>query len=231
MPIGIIGSLVICTFVYVVVAAVFAGLVPYGDAVHLDSARRAEALAVAMEYARMPGWAVGIVAFGSVVAQTAVLFVFQLGQPRILLAMARDGLLPPAFARVHPRYRTPHVATILTGVLVAVVSAFANIDEMVDLTNIGTLFAFIMVCAGIAILRYREPSRVRPFRVPFGAWFVPAAGAASCALLVAYLPPRSWLRFAAWLLVGLIVYAAYGSRRSSLRAVSPGRTPSGHGLR
>ena len=107
----------------------------------------------------MPSWAVGVVALGSVVAQTAVLLVFQLGQPRILFAMARDGLLPPVFARVHPRFGTPHVSTILTGVLVGVVSAFASIDEMVDLTNIGTLFAFILVCIGIIILRFREPGR------------------------------------------------------------------------
>ncbi len=182
--------------------------------VRYDPARRAEALAVAMEYAHMPAWAVGIVALGSVVAQTAVLFVFQLGQPRILLAMARDGLLPPVFARVHPRFRTPHVATIATGVLVAVVSAFANIDEMVDLTNIGTLFAFILVCIGITIMRLRDPERARPFRVPFGPWLVPAAGVASCLFLVFYLPPSSWLRFFAWFLVGIVFYWAYGYRHS-----------------
>ncbi len=168
MPIGIIGSLVLCTVIYVIVAAVFSGLVPYPALVRLDPSRRAEALAVAMEYAAMPRWAVGIVSLGSVVAQTAVLLVFQLGQPRILFAMARDGLLPPVFGRVHPSFGTPHVSTILTGVLVGAVSAFASIDEMVDLTNIGTLFAFILVCIGIAILRFREPERLRPFRVPFG---------------------------------------------------------------
>jgi APA family basic amino acid/polyamine antiporter len=214
MPIGIIGSLVLCTVVYVVVSAVFAGLMPYSEAVKLDPAQRADALASAMQYARMPGWTVGLVAGGSVVAQTAVLLVFQLGQPRILMAMARDGLLPPVFARIHPRFRTPHVATLLTGALVAAVAAFANIDEMVDLTNIGTLFAFILVCAGIIILRLRQPERRRPFRVPFGTWIVPCAGIASCLFLVVYLPPPSWWRFAAWLCVGLAVYGAYGFHRS-----------------
>jgi APA family basic amino acid/polyamine antiporter len=217
VPIGILGSLAVCAVVYVVVAAVFSGLVPYPALVKLDPSRRAEALAVAMEYVAMPAWAVGIVAFGSVVAQTAVLLVFQLGQARILMAMARDGLLPPVFARVHPSFRTPHVATILTGVLVAVVSAFASIDEMVDLTNVGTLFAFVLVCIGVVVLRYREPGRRRPFRVPFGAWLIPALGLASCLLLVAYLPPASWLRFVAWLAVGLVVYASYGMRHSRLR--------------
>jgi APA family basic amino acid/polyamine antiporter len=216
MPIGIVGSLGACTVVYVAVAAVFSGLVPYDAVVRLDPARRAEALAVAMEYVHMPPWTVGIVAFGSVLAQTAVLLVFQLGQPRILLAMARDGLLPPAFGRIHPRFGTPHVATILTGVFVALVGAVASIDEMVDLTNIGTLFAFILVCAGIVILRRREPDRRRPFRVPFGDWLVPCAGAVSCAVLIAYLPTRSWERFALWLLVGLVVYVAYGRRHSRI---------------
>ncbi len=225
MPIGILGSLVICTVLYVIVAAVFSGLVPYAEVVKLSSERRAEALAVAMEYARMPGWAVGIVALGSVVAQTAVLFVFQLGQPRILMAMARDGLLPPVFARVHPRWRTPHVATVATGVLVAVVSAFANIDEMVDLTNIGTLFAFILVCMGITILRLRDPERQRPFRVPFGPFVIPSAGVASCLLLIVYLPPSSWWRFAAWFAVGLVIYAAYGFPHSRLAG------PEAHGRR
>jgi APA family basic amino acid/polyamine antiporter len=214
MPIGIIGSLVFCTVVYVVVSAVFAGLMPYSEAVRLDPAKRADALATAMQYAKMPGWTVGLVAGGSVIAQTAVLLVFQLGQPRILMAMARDGLLPPVFARIHRRFRTPHVATIATGALVAAVAAFANIDEMVDLTNIGTLFAFILVCTGIVILRIREPNRRRPFRVPFGTWVVPCAGVASCLFLVVYLPPPSWWRFAAWLCVGLVIYAAYGFRRS-----------------
>lgn len=217
MPVGILGSLAICTAIYMAVAAVFAGLVPYSDMVHLDPSRRAEALAVVMERVHLPGWAVGVVALGSVVAQTAVLFVFQLGQPRILLVMARDGLLPPIFAKVHPRFRTPHVATVATGVLVGVVSAFANIDEMVDLTNIGTLFAFVIVCAGVVVLRYREPARARPFRVPCGRWLLPSAGMASCLVLVVYLPPPSWWRFVGWLIVGLIVYAAYGFRRSALR--------------
>ncbi len=217
MPIGILGSLALCTVIYVVVAAAFLGLIPYSALVHLDERQRSEALAVAMEYVRMPGWMVGVVALGSIVAQTAVLLVFQLGQPRILLAMARDGFLPPMFARVHPRFKTPHVATILTGVLVAVVSAFANIDEMVDLTNVGTLFAFILVCTGVMVMRFREPDRPRPFRIPFGPVAVPLLGLGSCAGLVLYLPPSSWTRFVVWLVVGLGVYGLYGYKRSRQR--------------
>jgi APA family basic amino acid/polyamine antiporter len=217
MPIGIIGSLVICTLIYVVVAVVFAGLIPYSALVRLDETERSEALAVAMSYVHMPGWTVGVVAFGSVVAQTAVLLVFQLGQPRILMAMARDGFLPPVFARVHPRYRTPHVSTILTGALVAVVSAFVNLDEMVNLTNIGTLFAFILVCLGVIVMRFREPSRARPFRVPGGPIVVPSLGVVSCLLLIGYLPPSSWLRFVGWFAGGLVIYGLYGFRHSRLR--------------
>ena len=172
MPIGIIASLLICTVVYVVVAAVFTGLIPYPDLKAALASAQAEPLTLALEYASPRlGWAVGVVAFGSVVAHTAVLFVWQLGQPRILFSMARDGLLPPLFGRVHGRFRTPHVSTILTGVFVGGFAAVASLDEMVDLTNIGTLFAFMLVCAGIIVLRVREPERPRPFRVPSGwAW-------------------------------------------------------------
>ncbi len=217
MPIGILGSLAICTVIYVVVGAAFLGLIPYSALVRLDETQRSEALAVAMEYVHMPDWMVGVVALGSIVAQTAVLLVFQLGQPRILFAMARDGFLPPVFARVHPRFKTPHVSTILTGVLVAVVSAFANIDEMVDLTNVGTLFAFVLVCIGVIVMRFREPERRRPFRIPFGPVVVPLLGVCSCLGLILYLPPSSWKRFVAWLVLGLVVYAAYGYRNSRLR--------------
>ena len=170
MPIGIIGSLIVCTFIYVAIAAVFTGMVPFPVLQHLNSSQQAEPLTMAMKYVSMPNYMVGIVALGSVIAHTAVLLVFQLGQPRILFAMARDGFLPPSFAKVHPKFRTPHVATILTGVLVGLAAAVANIDEMVDLTNIGTLFAFILVCLGIMVLRFKDPSRERPFRVPSWPW-------------------------------------------------------------
>jgi APA family basic amino acid/polyamine antiporter len=216
MPIGIIGSLALSTFFYVIVAAVFTGLISYGDLRGTLATEQAEPLTLALAHASPNlGWAVGIVAFGSVVAHTAVLLVFQLGQPRILFAMSRDGLLPPVFARVHHRFRTPWAATLLTGVFVASVAGIASIDEMVDLTNIGTLFAFILVCAGIIMLRAREPDRPRPFRVP-GGYLVPILGIASCIYLVWYLPPTSWMRFAAWLNLGLAVYIGYGCVNSRM---------------
>jgi APA family basic amino acid/polyamine antiporter len=217
LPIGIIASLIICTVFYVVVAAVFTGLIPYHDLVRRLATEQAEPLTMALDHVA-PGakWATGIVAFGSVVAHTAVLLVFQLGQPRIFFSMARDGLLPPVFAKVHPRFKTPHVTTILTGVVVGLFSAVMSIDEMVDLTNIGTLFAFVLVCIGITILRYKEPNRARPFKVPFGAWLLPMMGAVSCIFLMVYLPPTSWWRFVAWLMIGLAVYLSYGYAKSVL---------------
>ena len=217
LPIGIIASLIICTILYVAVAAVFTGLIPYDQLVQRLSSEQAEPLTMAINHvAPEATWASTIVAFGSVVAHTAVLLVFQLGQPRIFFSMARDGLLPRVFARVHPRFKTPHVTTILTGVLVGGVASFASIDEMVDLTNIGTLFAFVLVCVGIIVLRHTDPHRPRPFRVPFGAWFLPLCGAVSCLGLIYYLPPASWWRFVGWLLLGLSIYASYGFVSSAI---------------
>jgi basic amino acid/polyamine antiporter, APA family len=217
LPIGIIASLVICTVFYVVVAAVFTGILPYGELVKRLATEQAEPLTMALDHvAPNQNWATGIVALGSVIAHTAVLLVFQLGQPRIFFSMARDGLLPQTFARVHPRFRTPHVTTIVTGVLVGGFAGVASIDEMVDLTNIGTLFAFVLVCIGIPILRYTDPNRPRPFRVPFGPWLLPMLGVASCLFLMVYLPPASWWRFIGWLLCGMAVYFAYGYNHSTV---------------
>ena len=219
LPIGIIASLVICTVFYVVVAAVFTGLIPYPELKLRLSTEVAEPLTMALTHvAPNARWASAVVAFGSVVAHTAVLLVFQLGQPRIFFSIARDGLLPPVFAKVHPKYKTPHVTTILTGVVVGLFAAVMSIDEMVDLTNIGTLFAFVLVCVGITILRYKDPNRHRPFKVPFGAWLLPMMGAVSCLFLMYYLPPSSWWRFVAWLMIGLSVYLSYSYTHSAIGA-------------
>lgn len=210
MPIGIIGSLLICTFFYIVVAAVLTGMIPYKNLAEGS----AEPLAIALKYNHL-NVAAGIVAFGAVIANTAVLLVFQLGQPRIFFSMGRDGLLPPVFSKIHPKFKTPHVTTILTGVLVAATAAVSSIEAMVDLTNIGTLFAFILVCVGIIILRVKDPNRERPFRAPFGH-VVPVLGILSCILLIYYLPITSVIRFIVWLAIGLVVYFLYGIRHSVL---------------
>jgi APA family basic amino acid/polyamine antiporter len=232
LPIGIIASLIICTIFYAVVAAVFTGLISYDDLRSKLATEQAEPLTMALQYVGQKfntdlGWAVGIVAFGSVIAHTAVLLVFQLGQPRIFFSMARDGLLPPVFYKVHPKYRTPHISTIITGVFVASFAAVASIDEMVDLTNIGTLFAFILVCAGIIVLRVKDPHRERPFRVP-GGLVIPILGIISCLYLIYYLPPTSWLRFAAWLNLGFVIYVGYGSVRSRLTGRQHADNPAEH---
>ena len=222
MPIGIIGSLIVCTVIYIVVAMVFTGMIPYPALKTTLANEQAEPLTLAMKYVGMQSWMVGVVAFGSVVAHTAVLLVFQLGQPRIFFAMARDGMLPPVFARVHPRFRTPHVTTIVTGLAVGVTASFTSLDAMVDLTNIGTLFAFILVCIGITILRVKDPARPRPFRVPFGPYVVPGLGVVSCLGLIYYLPPSSWMRFFGWLVLGAVIYLSYGVRHSRLAAADKG---------
>jgi APA family basic amino acid/polyamine antiporter len=162
-------------------------------------------------------WAAGVVAFGAVIATTAVLLVFQYGQPRIFFSMARDGLLPDSFARIHPKYRTPHITTIWTGVVVGVLAAVANLDVFVELTNIGTLFAFVLVCAGVLILRRRDPNRPRPFKTPLVP-FVPIAGIVICVYLMKNLPIETWIRFGVWLAIGLVLYFSYGYRHSRFGA-------------
>jgi APA family basic amino acid/polyamine antiporter len=218
LPIGIIGSLIICTIFYIIVAAVFTGIIPYHALVKTLSTSQAEPLTLAIQYANIKTWGnffVGVIAFGSVVAHTAVLLVFQMGQPRIFFSMSRDGLLPKSFSKVHPKYRTPYITTILTGVVVGITSMFTSIDEMVDLTNIGTLFAFILVCIGILILRKKDPSRERSFKTPFVP-FVPVLGIVSCLYLMLGLPWITWIRFAGWLMIGLFIYIFYGRNRSKL---------------
>jgi APA family basic amino acid/polyamine antiporter len=209
MPIGILASLVVCTVLYIVVAVVLTGMVKS------DQLGTAEPLATAFS-ARGIHWAAGIVACGAVVATTSVLFVFQLGQPRIFFSMARDRLLPDWAARVHPRFRTPHVTTVLTGVLVAGFAGVSNINEVVELCNIGTLFAFVLVAAGVWVMRKTDPQRARPFRTPLVPW-VPLGAILTCAWLMAELPLVTWKRFVYWLAAGLVLYFLYGFRRSRLR--------------
>jgi APA family basic amino acid/polyamine antiporter len=208
VPRGILWSLVICTVLYIAIALVLTGIMPW------EQLGVADPLAAALAFIHQD-WIAGIIAFGAVMAMTSVLLVFQLGQPRIFFSMARDGLLPPWAAKVHPRFKTPHVTTILTGVFVAIPAAFANINEMVELTNIGTLFAFFLVSLGIIILRRTDPDRPRPFRVPLVP-VVPLLCMAMCLWLMVNLPLRTWVLFAVWLAIGLGIYFTYGVRHSRL---------------
>ena len=227
LPLGILGSLSVCTVLYVVVAGIFCGVVSQDTMQNSLHAVQGEPLALALGLvAPNARWITTLVALGAVVAQTVTLLVYQMGQPRIFFSMARDGLLPPVFAAVHPKYKTPHVTTVMTGVMVATTSTFMTIEELIDLTNIGTLFAFVLVCLAIPILRISAPERHRPFRVPGGTWTLPISGALSCLFLMWYLPSTSWWRFFGWLALGLAVYAMYGYRHSHLgvrlgRAASP----------
>jgi len=208
MPIGIIASLVICTVLYVLMAAVLTGIKKY-------TVYTGDAAAVATAFASKP-WAQALVSAGALAGTTSVLLVFQLGQPRIFMAMARDGLLPEYFAKIHPRFRTPHITTIWTGVVVGVVAMVTNIGELADLTNIGTLFAFILVCIGVNVLRRVAPERPRPFRAPFVPIF-PILGVLMCLALMLSLPVMTWIRFVVWLAIGLVIYFLYSVRHSKLR--------------
>ena len=215
MPLGIIGSLAICTVIYILVTITLTGMIPFMEL----RSKIAEPLVAGLEYNKVAPWIIGIIAFGSVVAHTAVLLVFQMGQPRIFFSMSRDGLLPKYFAKVHKRFQTPHVTTIWTGAFVAILAAFCNIDEMANLCNIGTLFAFILACAGVIILRIKDPHRERPFRVP-GGIITPILGIAFCFWLVLGLDKVTWFRFVIWLLIGGVIYFLYGIKRSRVGARS-----------
>jgi basic amino acid/polyamine antiporter, APA family len=209
MPIGMIASLIICTVIYILVTAVLTGITPF------YRLGVADPLTVALHDAHLEKLA-GVMSFGAVVAMTAVLLVFQLGQPRIFLSMARDGLLPRGFfGAVHSRFRTPWKSTILTGVAVGVTAMFVDIPDAVNFTNIGTLFAFVLVAAGVIALRYAEPERKRPFRCP-GVPLVPGLAIICCMTLMMGLPGVTWLRFVVWLIIGLAIYFFYGRRRSRL---------------
>ena len=210
IPIGIIASLIICTVLYITIALVLTGLIPW------DKLDVADPLAVALQYIHA-NWAAGILALGAVAAMTSVLLVFQLGQARIFMSMARDGLLPPWAAKVHKRFKTPHITTIVTGVFVAVSAAFAPIGWVLELTNIGTLFAFILVALGIIVLRRREPDRPRPFKTPWVP-VLPLISVGFCLYLMLNLPGLTWLRFGLWMLIGGTIYFLYGVRHSRVRS-------------
>jgi basic amino acid/polyamine antiporter, APA family len=199
LPRAMIASLVLCTLLYVGTAAVMTGLVPAREMAGGDP------LAKALRLAGLGGMATAM-ALGAVVAVTVVLLVFQLGQARILMAMSRDRLLPAALARVHPARRTPALGTLLTGLFVALAPTFLTQDQALELTSIGTLFAFVVVAVGVILLRVRDPGRPRPVRCP-GYPLTPIATIATCIGLAAGLPARNWWRFGVWLAVGLIIYA------------------------
>jgi APA family basic amino acid/polyamine antiporter len=213
LPIGIIASLIVCTILYLVVAAILSGIVPvvrYKSDAQFLNAPVGYALALIHK-----NWAAGLVSAGAVAGITSVLLVMLMSQPRIFFSMSRDRLLPSGVSKVHPRFRTPYITTIITCVIVALVAGFVPIQILGEMTSIGTLFAFVIVSVAVPVLRAKRPDAVRPFKVPFGS-VIPVLGALSCLYLMLSLSVMTWVRFLGWLDVGLLIYWFYGRTHSTL---------------
>ncbi len=210
MPIGILGSLAICTVLYILMSAVMTGLVPFAK---LEDAAP---VAVALEAHPQLHWLTTWVILGALFGLTSVIITMIIPQARIWLTMAHDGLLPPMFGAVHPRFRTPHISTLITGALASIFAGLLPIDILGELVSIGTLIAFIVVCVGVLVLRYTRPELPRPFRVPF-VWPTAILGVVFCTGMAASLPSATWLRLLVWSVIGMAIYLAYGYRNSKLR--------------
>jgi len=213
LPIGIIASLIICTLLYLIVAAILSGIVPV-----VQFKNDAQFLNAPVGYALSvidKDWAAGVVSAGAVAGITSVLLVMLMSQPRIFFAMSRDQLLPAGVSKVHPTFRTPYITTIITCVIVATVAAFVPIQILGEMTSIGTLFAFVVVSLAVIILRLKRPEATRPFRVPFG-YVIPVLGVVSCLYLMVSLSVMTWVRFLGWLDIGLVIYWFYGRTHSPL---------------
>jgi APA family basic amino acid/polyamine antiporter len=216
VPIGIIASLLICTVLYIAVVAVLTGMVRYSD-LSIDAG-----VSDAFKQAGL-GWAELLIAAAGVAGITSVLLVLMLSAPRVFLAMARDGMVPPSFfAAVHPRFRTPWKTTILIGAGVALMAGFLPIDALLHMANIGTLFAFAIVCAAVLVMRRTNPEAKRPFRAPLYP-FVPILGILSCLLLMFSLPVANWYRLIVWMAIGFVLYFSYGYKNSTIRKHSERR--------
>jgi len=213
IPIGILVSLAICTLIYIAVGLVMTGLVPY------PRLNVASPLALAVETTQV-SWLPPVVNFGAICGLSSVILVNMLAQSRIFYSMSRDGLLPPLFSRLHPRFRTPHVTTTITGIVVAIASGLFPIGVLGQLVSMGTLLAFAIVCTGVLILRRTAPDVARPFRTPGMPW-VPVVGTLICFYLMSGLPLATWIRLFVWLAVGLTIYFSYGRVRAAATRAQP----------
>jgi len=226
VPIGILASLAICTVLYIAVAAVITGMEPYPD-INQDAAIAAAFRHKSEEVGGsfILRASAGLIATGALAGMTSVLLITFLSQARIFLAMARDGLLPPRiFGAVHEKFKTPHISTMLTGCIIAVVAAFTPITALEEMVNIGTLMAFVIVCGAVLLLRIRQPNAERPFRTPL-LYVVAPLGIAVNFLMTLFLPPMTWLRLIVWLALGLCIYLGYGMRNSALGKELRGQLP------
>jgi amino acid transporter len=214
-PIGILSSLMICTLLYIAVAAVVTGMVRYPNIDIKAPIAAAFQNTAAVEKSTSLRWTTGLIAAGGLAGMTSVLLVLFLSQARIFMAMARDGLLPGVFGTVHPRFRTPHIATMVTGAVICLTAALTPIKKLEEMVNVGTLMAFVMVCAAVLILRRQRPNAHRPFRCPV-IWLVAPLGIAVNLLLMLFLPLDTWLRLVIWLLIGFVIYFGYSRRHSHL---------------
>ena len=221
MPIGILTSLIVCTILYVIVSAVLTGMVNYKE---LDVAAP---VALALDKYQGLHWLGIPVKLGAVCGMTSVMLVMTIAQARIFFAMARDGLLPPFFGRVHPRFRTPSTGTVVTGASAAVIGGLFPVKVLGELVAIGTLAAFVTVCLGILVLRRTRPDLPRPFRTPW-PWFVCIAGAVVCGAMMVSLGPATWARLVIWTGIGVLIYAFYGYQHSCVRKAAHGPAAAAH---
>jgi APA family basic amino acid/polyamine antiporter len=211
MPIGILGSLTICTLLYILMSAVLTGMMPY------DQLGTAEPVSTALNNYPTLGWLQTLVEIAAIAGLASVILVMLMGQPRIFYSMAQDGLMPKMFGKVHPKYRTPHVGTVIVGVIAAVLAGLLPVGFLGDIVSMGTLLAFATVSIGVLILRYTRPELPRPFRVPFAILICPL-GFVSCLYLFWQPFKEHWHLLGGWIIIGALVYAFYGSRHSKLRA-------------
>jgi APA family basic amino acid/polyamine antiporter len=207
VPLGILGSLLICTVLYILMSYVVTGLAPY------SSLNVAHPVSMAVESLPGTAWLSPFVNLGAIVGLASVVLVLMLGQTRIFFAMSHDGMIPPLFGRVHPKYRTPYLGTLVTGVFAALLAGLLPLDILGELVSIGTLAAFVIVCAGIMVLRVQRPNALRPFRTPF-VWVVAPLGIAMCLFMMVFLPFDTWLRLVVWTIIGLAIYAFYSVRHA-----------------